>query len=405
MKRAERNVILRMKIMSINAGSSSLKFSLFNMDTEAVIASGLFERIGIENSNYIIKYGNEKIEQQVEMPDHEAAVKILMEKLIDLNIINSLDEIEGIGHRVTAGGEKYHESVVIDDKVIDDLYELRDFAPLHNPPQATAIKAFRDVLPNTIMVAVFDTTFHSTMDKEQYLYATPYRWYKEYKVRKYGAHGTSHRYISEEISKIMGRNDIRAIICHIGNGGSITAVKDGKCIDTSMGFTPLSGIIMGTRSGDIDPSILPYIMEKEGLNIGEAIENLNKQSGLIGMSEKSSDMRDVIDGMNNGDEKCLLAFNKYCRAITNYIAQYYVLLGGADVICFTAGVGENSIPTRQKVCENLACLGVKIDLEKNNHPEQIQKISTDDSKIAIYIIPTNEELMIARDTLFLSKNS
>lgn len=394
-----------MKIMSINAGSSSLKFSLFNMDTEEVIASGLFERIGIENGHYVIKFNGEKIEQNIDLENHEAAVRILMDKLVDLDIISSLEDIDGIGHRITAGGEKYVESVVIDDKVIEDLFELKDFAPLHNPAQATAIKAFREVLPNTLMTAVFDTTFHQSMDKEQYLYATPLRWYKEYKVRKYGAHGTSHRFVSEEISKKLGRQDLRTIVCHIGNGGSITAVKDGKCIDTSMGFTPLSGIIMGTRSGDIDPSILPYVMERDGLNVGEAIDVLNKQSGLLGMSEKSSDMRDIIAGMNEGDEKCLLAFNKYCRAITNYIAQYYVLLGGADVICFTAGVGENSIPTRAKVCENLACLGIKIDPEANNVFGEFKKISTPDSAVEVYVVPTNEELMIARDTLFLSKNN
>lgn len=394
-----------MKIMSINAGSSSLKFSLFNMDDETVIASGLFERIGIENGHYVIKFNGEKIEQTIDLENHETAVRILMDKLVDLNIINSLEEIDGIGHRVTAGGEKFSESVVVDDKVIEDLFELRDFAPLHNPAQAKAIQAFRAVLPNTVMTAVFDTTFHQTMEKEQYLYAGPLRWYREHKIRKYGAHGTSHRFVSEEISKKLGRDDLRIIVCHVGNGGSITAVKDGKCVDTSMGFTPLSGIIMGTRSGDFDPSILPYVMEKDGLNVGEAIDVLNKQSGLIGMSEKSSDMRDVIDGMNNGDEKCLLAFNKYCRAITNYIAQYYVLLGGADVICFTAGVGENSIPTRQKVCENLACLGIKLDLNANNIMGEFKKISTDDSKVAVYVVPTNEELMIARDTLFLTKNN
>lgn len=394
-----------MKIMSINAGSSSLKFSLFNMDTEEVIASGLFERIGIENGHYVIKFNGEKIEQNIDLENHEAAVRILMDKLVDLDIISSLEDIDGIGHRITAGGEKYVESVVIDDKVIEDLFELKDFAPLHNPAQATAIKAFREVLPNTLMTAVFDTTFHQSMDKEQYLYAAPLRWYKKYKVRKYGAHGTSHRFVSEEISKKLGRQDLRTIVCHVGNGGSITAVKDGKCVDTSMGFTPLSGIIMGTRSGDIDPSILPYVMERDGLNVGEAIDVLNKQSGLLGMSEKSSDMRDVIAGMNEGDEKCLLAFNKYCRAITNYIAQYYVLLGGADVICFTAGVGENSIPTRAKVCENLACLGIKIDPEANNVFGEFKKISTPDSAVEVYVVPTNEELMIARDTLFLSKNN
>lgn len=394
-----------MKIMSINAGSSSLKFSLFDMDNEEVIASGLFERIAIENSGYTIKYNGEKIHEDVVLNNHQDAVRILMDKLINLGVIKSLDEIEGIGHRITAGGEKFKESVLVNDDVINDVIEIKDFAPLHNLHQANAIKAFKEVLPNTPMVCVFDTTFHQTMDKEQYIYPTPMRWYRDYGVRKYGAHGTSHRFVSEEISKQLGRDDLRVIVCHIGSGGSITAVKDGKCVDTSMGFTPLAGIIMGTRTGDIDPSILPYVMEKDGLNIGEAIDILNKQSGLIGMSEKSSDMRDIINGMNEGDEKCLLAFNKYCRSVTNYIAQYYVLLGGVDAICFTAGIGENSIPTRRKICENLACLGVKIDIDKNNVYGEYTKISTDDSEIGVYIVPTNEELMIARDTLFLIKNS
>ncbi|MBP3840888.1 MAG: acetate kinase [Bacilli bacterium] len=394
-----------MKIMSINAGSSSLKFSLFNMDNEEVIASGLFERIGIDNGHCEIKYNGEKIEQDIDMENHEEAVKLLMDKLITLNIIKSLDEIDGIGHRVTAGGELFDKSVLVDDKVIEDIISIRDFAPLHNFAQATAVKAFRSVLPNTPMACVFDTTFHQTMEKEQFIYPTPMRWYRDYKVRKYGAHGTSHRYVSEEISRVLGRDDLRIIVCHIGSGGSVSAIKDGKCVDTSMGFTPLAGIIMGTRTGDIDPSILPYVMEKDGLNIGEAIDVLNKQSGLLGMSEKSSDMRDIVDGMNNGDEQCLLAFNKYCRAVTNYIAQYYVLLGGADVICFTAGIGEKSAPTRRKICENLACLGVKIDLDANKAFGEFAKISTDDSSIGVYVVPTNEELMIARDTLFLAKNS
>ena len=394
-----------MKIMSINAGSSSLKFSLFDMDDEHVIVSGLFERIAIENSGYTIKYNGEKIHEDVELNNHQDAVRILMDKLITLGIISSLDEIDGIGHRITAGGEKFNKSVLINDDVVNDIIEIKDFAPLHNLHQANAIKAFREVLPNTPMACVFDTTFHQTMDKEQYIYPTPMRWYRDYKVRKYGAHGTSHRFVSEEISKKLGKDDLRIIVCHIGSGGSITAIKNGKCVDTSMGFTPLAGIIMGTRTGDIDPSILPYVMEKDGLNIGEVIDILNKQSGLIGMSEKSSDMRDIINGMNEGDEKCLLAFNKYCRSVTNYIAQYYVLLGGVDAICFTAGIGENSIPTRRKICENLACLGVKIDIDKNNVCGEYTKISSKDSKIGVYIVPTDEELMIARDTLFLTKNS
>lgn len=393
-----------MKIMSINAGSSSLKFSLFNMDTEEVIVSGLFERIGIENSNCIIKFNGQKIEQEIEMKDHTDAVHILLDRLLSLGIISSLDEIDGVGHRLVHGKDKYSESVVITDEVVQDLLDFKDFAPLHNPANVLGINAFREALPNVKMVGVFDTAFHQTMNSENYLYAVPYDWYRNYGVRKYGFHGTSHRYITEFLTNKLGRNDLKIINCHIGNGGSISAIKDGKCINTTMGFTPLAGIIMGTRSGDIDSSIIPYVMEKEGMNASEVVDSLNKQSGLLGISEKSSDMRDIIDGMNSGDEKCLLAFNKYCRSVTNYIASYYVELGGADVICFTAGVGENSIPFRQKVCENLACLGVKLDLEKNNIHGEFAKISSDDSSVSVYVVPTDEELMIARDTLRLLGN-
>ena len=390
--------------MSINAGSSSLKFSLFNMDTEEVIVSGLFERIGIENSNCIIKFNGQKIEQEIEMKDHTDAVHILLDRLLSLGIISSLDEIDGVGHRLVHGKDKYSESVVITDEVVQDLLDFKDFAPLHNPANVLGINAFREALPNVKMVGVFDTAFHQTMNSENYLYAVPYDWYRNYGVRKYGFHGTSHRYITEFLTNKLGRNDLKIINCHIGNGGSISAIKDGKCVNTTMGFTPLAGIMMGTRSGDIDPSIIPYVMEKEGMNASEVVDSLNKQSGLLGISEKSSDMRDIIDGMNSGDEKCLLAFNKYCRSVTNYIASYYVELGGADVICFTAGVGENSIPFRQKVCENLACLGVKLDLEKNNIHGEFAKISSDDSSVSVYVVPTDEELMIARDTLRLLGN-
>lgn len=390
-----------MKIMSINAGSSSLKFSLFNMDTEEVIASGLFERIGIENSNSIIKFNGQKIEQEVVMNNHTDAVNILLDRLVSLEIIHSLDEIDAIGHRLVHGKDKYSESVVITEEVIQDLLDFKDFAPLHNPANVLGIQAFREVLPNVKMVGVFDTAFHQTMSPENYLYATDYDWYKKYGVRKYGFHGTSHRYVTELLSKKLGREDLKIINCHIGNGGSITAVKDGKCVNTTMGFTPLSGIIMGTRSGDVDPSIIPYVMEKEGMNVGEVIDSLNKQGGLLGISGRSGDMRDVLEYKNQGDERCLLAFNKYCRSVTNYIASYYVELGGVDIISFTAGVGENSAPFRQKVCENLACLGVKIDLDKNNIQGEFAKISTDDSKISIYVVPTDEELMIAKDTLRL----
>ncbi len=393
-----------MKIISINTGSSSLKFSLFDMKEEKVIASGLFERIGIEGSSYTIKFNGEKLQQEIELNTHTDAVKVLLEKLIDLEIIKSLEEIDGVGHRIVHGKDKYSESVLVNDTVISDLEEYKEFAPLHNPANVLGIRAFKEVLPNVPMAVVFDTAFHQTMDEEAYLYPVPYKWYKEYGVRKYGFHGTSHKYIANAMKDILGREDFKLISCHIGNGGSICAIKDMKSIDTTMGFTPLAGIMMGTRSGDIDPSIIPYVMEKEGKNVGEVLDDLNKSSGLLGMSEFSSDMRDIVSKCDEGDEQVLTARGKYVRRIVDYIAQYYVLLGGADAIVFTAGVGENSVPIRREVCERLACLGVKIDLDLNNGRGETLKISTDDSKIDVYIVPTDEELMIARDTLNLIKN-
>lgn len=390
-----------MKIISINAGSSSLKFSLFDMNDESVIASGLFERIGIDGSSYTIKFNGEKITQEVELPTHVDAVNILLDKLTDLNIISSLDEIHGVGHRIVQGKDVFKESVLINDDVMEKLEAIKGFAPLHNPANMLGIEAFRKVLPNVPMVAVFDTAFHQTMDKTTYLYPVPYSWYEDYGVRKYGAHGTSHRYIAECVKQILGKDEFRLISCHIGNGGSITAIKDGKCIDTSMGFTPLAGIMMGTRSGDIDPSIIPYVMEQEGKNASEIIDDLNKRSGLFGMSEYSSDMRDILARCDEQDEKAIVARDKYVRRVVDYIAQYYVLLGGADIIVFTAGVGENSIPVRRQICEELACLGIKIDVDLNNKRGEMVKISTDDSDVLVYVIPTDEELMIARDTLHL----
>ena len=390
-----------MKIISINTGSSSLKFSLFNMDDKSVIAKGLFERIGIDDSTYTIKYNGTTLKEKAPLTNHTDAVKILLDKLISLNIINSLDEIDGIGHRLVHGKDKYKDSCLITDEVVNDLIAFKDFAPLHNPANVLGIEAFKEVLPNTPMVGVFDTAFHQTMDEATFLYPVPYSWYENYGVRKYGFHGTSHRYIAKKISEELGRDDLKIISCHVGNGGSITAIKDGKCLDTSMGFTPLAGIMMGSRSGDVDPSIITYVMEKEGLNAKEVIAALNKKSGLLGMSEISSDMRDVITAMENGDKKALLAFKKYARCVTNYIAQYYVLLNGADVICFTAGLGENSIPFRKQVIENLNCLGIKLDEQANETRGELKKISSPDSKCLVYVIPTDEELMIAMDTLKL----
>ena len=390
-----------MKIMSINAGSSSLKFSLFNMADESVISSGVFERIGMDGSCYTIKYNGEKISEEVVLETHTDAVKTLFDKLLTLNIIESLDEINGVGHRIVQGKDLYSESVLITDKVIEDLDSIKAFAPLHNPGAVMGIKAFKEVVPNVPMTVVFDTAFHQTMDKETYLYPVPYKWYTEYGVRKYGFHGTSHRFIANSLKDYLGRGDFKLISCHIGNGGSICAIENMKCVDTSMGFTPLAGIMMGTRSGDIDPSIIPYVMELEGKNASEVIDDLNKQSGVLGLSEFSNDLRDLVDKCNEGEEQAIITKNKYVRRIVDYIAQYYVLLGGADAIVFTAGVGENNIPIRREICEKLSCLGVKIDLDLNNTRGEFKKISANDSRIDVYVIPTNEELLIARDTVKL----
>lgn len=388
-----------MKIMSINAGSSSLKFSLFDMTTEEVLISGLFERIGIEASCYTLKYKGDKIKVETDLPDHSVAVKILLEKLIELQVISTLEEIQGVGHRIVHGADKYTESVMVTDEVVDDIIRFSDFAPLHNPAHAICIKAFREVLPKTPMVVVFDTAFHQTIEKARFLYPVPYSWYENYHVRKYGAHGTSHRYIATKLAQELGREDLNIISCHLGNGGSITAIKDGKCVDTSMGFTPHAGIMMGTRSGDIDVSIVPFVMEKEGKSASEIMNELNKKSGFLGISELSSDSRDIEDGIKEGNEKCILAQEMYINSIVKYVAQYYVLLGHVDAICFTAGIGENSTDTRLAVIERLACLGIKIDVEKNNVRGKFAKVNADDSTVDVYVVPTNEELMIAKDTM------
>ena len=390
-----------MKILSVNAGSSSLKFTLFEMNDESIIVSGVFERIGLYNSFYRIKLNGEQIKEEVELPTHTEAVNVLLNKLIDLNIIKSYDEIKGVGHRILHGGEKYSESVIINDDVIESIKELTPLGPLHHPGEIAGILALKEVLPEVPMVAVYDTAFHQTMDEEAYLYAVPYSWYKDYKVRKYGFHGTSHKYIAETVKKILNKDSFKLISCHIGSGGSICAIKDGKCVDTSMGFTPLAGIMMGTRSGDIDPSIIPFVMEKEGKNASEIVDDLNKKSGGLGLSSLCSDMRDLVNACDEGNSQAIVAKNKYVRRVVDYIAQYYVLLGGADIIVFTAGVGENNVSIRREICEKLSCLGIKIDLDLNNVRGEEIKISTDDSSVLVYVIPTNEELMIARDTLRL----
>lgn len=387
-----------MKVLSVNAGSSSLKFSLFDMANNNVLTSGVFERIGIEGSTFTIKFNGEKFVQEVELNNHVDAVNILIDKLISLDIIKSLEEINGIGHRVAHGKDYFDKSTIINDSVLEKLRGVKDMAPLHNPANLLGIEAFEKVLPNVVQVAVFDTAYHQSMDEVSYLYPVPYSWYKDYGLRKYGFHGTSHKYIAREAKKLLGRDNYKLISCHIGNGGSICAIKDGKCVDTSMGFTPLAGIMMGTRSGDVDPSIIPYIMEKEGKNASEVIEDLNKKSGLYGMSEFSNDMRDILARCDEGDHRALVAKEKYVRRIVDYIAQYYVLLGGVDMIALTAGVGENNKVIRKELLDKLECLGVKISDEANETVGEEVKLSTKDSKILVYVIPTDEELMIAKDT-------
>lgn len=387
-----------MKVLSVNAGSSSLKFSLFDMANNNILASGVFERIGIEGSAFTIKFNGEKIVQEVELNNHVDAVNILIDKLISLDIIKSLEEINGIGHRVAHGKDYFDKSTIINDSVLEKLRGVKDMAPLHNPANLLGIEAFEKVLPNVVQVAVFDTAYHQSMDEVSYLYPVPYSWYKDYGLRKYGFHGTSHKYIAREAKKLLGRDNYKLISCHIGNGGSICAIKDGKCVDTSMGFTPLAGIMMGTRSGDVDSSIIPYIMEKEGKNASEVIEDLNKKSGLYGMSEFSNDMRDILARCDEGDHRALVAKEKYVRRIVDYIAQYYVLLGGVDMIALTAGVGENNKVIRKEILDKLECLGVKISDEANETVGEEVKLSTKDSKILVYVIPTDEELMIAKDT-------
>lgn len=391
-----------MKVLSVNAGSSSLKFQMYEMPEEKVLISGVFERIGIENSFYTIKLNGEKIKKEVVLNNHTDAVKILTNELLENNIVSDLSEIKAIGHRMVHGGEKYASSVLLTEDVITAVEELSDLAPLHNPANLVGVRAFKEVIPSAVAVGVFDTAFHQTMEEENFLYPVPYEWYKEYGVRKYGFHGTSHKYVSEKMASILGKEETKIITCHIGNGGSLAAVKNGKCIDTSMGFTPNAGIIMGSRSGDIDASLIPFVMKKTGMNISEIDNALNKKSGLLGISGVSSDSRDIEDGIKSGNDRCKLAQEMYVNKIVKYIAEYYVELGGADAIVFTAGVGENSITTRKQIIDKLACLGIKLDEQRNNVRAEVALISTDDSSVKVYVIPTDEEVMIARDTYKLA---
>lgn len=387
-----------MKVLAVNAGSSSLKFQMYEMPEEKVLISGVFERIGIENSFYTIKLNGEKIRKDVELANHSVAVGFLTKELLENNIVDSLEEIKGVGHRIVQGADKFDRTVIINGMVEDAIDELSALAPLHNPAALVGIKAFKEFMPNAVHTAVFDTAFHQTMPEEAFMYALPYEWYTEYGVRKYGAHGTSHKYVSRRINEILGRDDTKVIVCHLGNGGSVSAVLNGKCIDTSMGFTPNAGVIMGSRCGDTDISILPYVMNITKMSAKEMDTVINKKSGLLGISGVSSDARDVEDGAKDGNKRCALALKMYNRRVIEYIAKYYVLLGGCDAICFTAGIGENAIGTREEIMKGLEVLGVKVDEERNNVRGCEALLTKDSSKIPCYLIPTNEEVMIARDT-------
>ncbi len=392
-----------MKILTVNAGSSSLKFALFEVPENKELISGNFEKIGIGNSFYSVKVNGEKVKREVDLRDHSVAVKYLIEELISNKVIDNLDDLDGIGHRMVHGASKYSKSVIINDELIKDCEEFAEFAPLHNPANIMGIRAFKEALPNTPQVAVFDTAFHQTMDETKYLYPVPYEWYEKYGIRKYGFHGTSHRFVNKTISEVLGRDDLKVINCHIGNGSSLCAIDSGRVVNTTMGFTPLTGVVMGTRSGDVDPSIIPFIMKKENKTCEQVLDDLNKKSGLLGISGVSSDSRDIEKGMDEGNERCILANEMLCQSVANYIAVYNNMLGGADVITFTAGLGERSIVTRKRICELVASLGVKLDLEANEVRAELSKISSDDSKILVYVVPTNEELMIATDTYELIK--
>lgn len=400
------------KIMAVNAGSSSLKFKLVAMPEEKYIAEGIFERIGSKDAVFkicLVLENGEKKELKKEtmaIKNHAQAVSILLEDLVNLNIVKELNEIAGVGHRIVHGGEYFDKSALVDEEVLEKIESLCDLAPLHNPAHLIGIRAFMAVLPDTPSVVVFDTAFHQTMESVAYMYALPYAWYEKYRVRKYGFHGTSHDYVSKRAAVLHKKDvkDLKIVTLHLGNGASLCAVKNGKCVDTSMGLTPLGGIPMGTRSGDIDPAVVEFISIKEKLTAKEIVNILNKGSGYLGISGISNDSRDMEVGIKRGDARCRLALDLQYKRIADFIGSYYVYMGGIDIIVFTAGIGENSKRCRRKIMERLAVLGVKINTEANENSEGETLISANDSNIAVYVIPTNEEIMIARDTMTLINN-
>ncbi|KQL22011.1 acetate kinase [Cytobacillus solani] len=393
------------KIIAINAGSSSLKFQLFEMPSEEVITKGLIERIGLNDSIFNIVANGEKIKETLDIPNHEVAVKLLLEKLTGLGIIQSLNEIEGIGHRVVHGGEEFTDSVLITDDVLAKIEALSELAPLHNPANITGIKAFQQVLPNVPAVAVFDTAFHQTMPASSFLYSLPYEYYKKYGIRKYGFHGTSHKYVSQRAAEMLGRplDQLRLISCHLGNGASIAAIEGGKSIDTSMGFTPLAGVTMGTRSGNIDPALIPFIMEKTNQTADEVLDVLNKKSGMLAVSGFSSDLRDIEVQASEGNERAKLALEVFAGRIHKYIGSYAAKMYGVDAIIFTAGIGENSDVIRARVLQGLEFMGVYFDPSLNKVRGEEAFVNYPHSPVKVMIIPTDEEVMIARDVVRLSK--
>ncbi|MGG3999952.1 acetate kinase [Anoxybacillus kestanbolensis] len=392
------------KVIAINAGSSSLKFQLFNMPSEEVLTKGVVERIGFEDAIFNITVNGEKIKEVTSIPDHAVAVKMLLDKLIELGIIQSFDEIEGIGHRVVHGGEKFSDSVLITDETLKEIEDLSDLAPLHNPANVVGIKAFRKVLPNVPAVAVFDTAFHQTMPEQSFLYSLPYEYYEKFGIRKYGFHGTSHKYVTQRAAELLGRpiEQLRLISCHLGNGASIAAVEGGKSIDTSMGFTPLAGVSMGTRSGNIDPALIPYIMQKTGKTAEEVIDILNKKSGMLGLTGFSSDLRDIEEAASKGDRRAELALEVFAGRIHKYIGSYAARMCGVDAIIFTAGIGENSDVVRAKVLRGLEFMGVYWDPALNKVRGKEAFINYPHSPVKVLVIPTNEEVMIARDVMRLA---
>ena len=392
-----------MNILVINCGSSSLKFQLIDMTTEAVQAKGLCERIGIDGSRIVYTpAGGEKMTIESPMPTHTEAIKLVLDCLTnaEYGVIKSLKEINAVGHRVVHGGEKFASSTIITDEVIKVIEECNELAPLHNPANLIGINVCRELMPGVPMVGVFDTAFHQTMPKKAYLYGLPIKAYTDYKIRRYGFHGTSHSFVSKRVAEFLGKpvEDLKTIVCHLGNGASICAVDGGKSVDTSMGFTPLAGLVMGTRSGDIDPAILEYYANKEGLTLSEVTTVLNKKSGMEGLTGGKSDFRDLEEGYEAGDQACIDAIEVFCYNVARFVGAYAASLNGVDVIAFTAGIGENSGFVRGKICEYLGYLGITIDAEQNSKRGEDIIISTPDSKVTVCVIPTNEELMIARDT-------